>query len=83
MPRYIDAEIMPHGELWEQLTDNEKLNVLNYLLSRPSVDITRTVFEEVAGIMVEMPNSPGIIYTSKEYLQALLNKYNIEGGIEI
>ena len=32
MPRYIDAEIMPSGPLWEQLTDNEKLAVLNYLL---------------------------------------------------
>jgi hypothetical protein len=83
MPRYIDAEIMPHGELWEQLTDKEKLNVLNYLLSRPSVDVPRTIFEEIAGVTVEMPNSPGIIYTSKEAFQMLLDKYNIEGGIEI
>ena len=33
MPRYIDAEIMPHGELWEKLTDTEKINVLNKVCS--------------------------------------------------
>lgn len=83
MPRYIDAEIMPSGPLWEQLTDNEKLAVLNYLLSRPSVDITRTIFEEVAGILVESKNQKGVIWTVREAMESLLEKYNIEGGIEI
>ena len=83
MPRYIDAEPMPHGALWDELTDKEKINVLCYLISQPGTDIVRLLFEEFAGIMVEMPNSPGIIYTSKEAFQILLEKYNIEGGIEI
>ena len=83
MPRYIDAEVMPSGYLWEELTDKEKLNVFNYLLSRPSVDITRIIFEEVAGIMTELNPSPGVMWTTKEAFYSLLEKYNIEGGIEI
>lgn len=70
---------MPSGPLWEKLTDNEKLNVLNYLLSLPSVDITRTIFEDVASILVEIPYSEGKdLWTSKEAFQALADKYNIE-----
>ena len=83
MPRYIDAERMPSGPLWEELTDKEKMNVLCYLIGQPGTDVVRLLFEEFAGIMVEMQNSPGIIYTSKEAFQILLEKYNIEGGIEI
>lgn len=83
MPRYIDAEVMPSGPLWEELTDKEKLNVLSYLLSRPSVDITRTIFEEVAGIMVGLKSEQGVVWTTKEAFESLLEKYNIEGGIEI
>ena len=83
MPRFIDAEKMPSGPLWEELTNKEKANVLCYLISQPGTDVVRLLFEEFAGIMVEMPNSPGIVYTSKEAFQILLEKYNIEGGIEI
>ena len=47
MPRFIDAEKMPSGEIWEQLTDKEKLNVLHYLLSSSSSDVIRNVFEDI------------------------------------
>lgn len=83
MPRYIDAEIMPHGPLWEELTDKEKLNVLQYLLSSPSVDITRTVFENVASILVESQNQQGVLWTTKEAFYKLLEEFNIEGGLEV
>lgn len=83
MPRYIDAELMPHGPLWEELTDKEKLNVLQYLLSSPSVDITRTVFENVAGILVESQHQQGVLWTTKEAFYKLLEEFNIEGGLEV
>ena len=83
MPRYIDAEIMPHGPLWEELTDKEKLNVLQYLLSSPSVDITRTVFENVSSILVESQNQQGVLWTTKEAFYKLLEEFNIEGGLEV
>ena len=66
MLRYIDAEKMPHGPLWNELTDKEKLNVMNYLPSSPSVDVTRTVFENVAGILVELPSSKGVLWTTRD-----------------
>ena len=79
MPRYIDAEIMPHGELWEQLTDKEKLNVLNYLLSSPTVDLPREIFYEVCGNIVHLPNTPDdmLILVRPEF-EKLLKKYNLE-----
>ena len=39
MSRYIDAEPVPHGELWEALTDIEKANILCYLLNQPTADV--------------------------------------------
>ena len=83
MPRYIDAEKMPHGPLWDELTDKEKLNVLNYLLSSPSIDVTRTVFENVAGILVESSNQKGVLWTTREAFSSILKEFNIEGGIEV
>ena len=47
MPRWIDAEKMPSGPLWEELTDKEKLNVLHYLLSSSSSDVVRNIFEDI------------------------------------
>lgn len=83
MPRYIDAEKMPSGPLWEELTDKEKLNVLNYLISSPSIDVTRTIFENVAGILVESSNQEGVLWTTKEAFNIVLEEFNIEGGIEV
>ena len=83
MPRYIDAEKMPSGPLWEELTDKEKMNVLCYLISQPGTDIVRLLFEEFAGIMVSKNTDPEVCWTTKTAFKILLEKYNIEGGIEI
>ena len=78
MPKYIDAEIMPHGPLWEQL------NVLNYLLSSPSVDIPRKIFTDIAANTIHLPGTPeDMLITVKSEFIKLMEKYNIEGGIEI
>lgn len=83
MPRYIDAEIMPHGPLWEQLTDNEKLNVLNYLLSSPAVNIPREIFYDIATNTVHLPGTPeDMLITVKSEFIKLLEKYRVE-DIEI
>ena len=83
MPRYIDAEKMPSGPLWEELTDKEKMNVLCYLIGQPGTDIVRLLFEEFAGIMVSANSEPEVCWTTKTAFKMLLEKYNIEGGIEI
>ena len=78
MPRYIDAEIMPHGPLWEQLTVNEKLNVLNYLLSSPSVDIAREIFSDIAANTVHLLGAPeDMLVTAKSEFIKLMEKYNV------
>lgn len=80
MPRYIDAEIMPHGALWEQLTVNEKLNVLNYLLSSPSVNIPREIFYDIAANTVHLPGTPeDMLVMPRQEFEKILKKYNIEG----
>lgn len=80
MPRYIDAEIMPHGELWEKLTDTEKINVLNYLLSSPSVDVVKEIFYDVCGNIVHLPGMPeDTLIMPKQEFEKILKKYNIEG----
>lgn len=79
MPRYIDAEIMPHGELWEQLTDKEKLNVLNYLLSSTTTDLPREIFYEVCGNIVHLPDTPkDMLVLVRPEFEKLLKKYNLE-----
>ena len=83
MPRFIDAEKMPNGPLWEELTDKEKLNVLHYLISSPSVDITRTVFENVAGVLVESPSQKGVLWTTRDAFNSILQEFNIEGEIQV
>lgn len=83
MPRYIDAEKMPNGPLWDELTNKEKLNVLNYLISSPSIDVTRTVFENVAEILVESSSQKDVLWTTRDAFNKILEKFNIEGGIEV
>ena len=80
MPRYIDAEIMPHGELWEQLTNKEKLNVINYLLSSPTVDVVKEIFYDVCANIVHLPGMPEdtLVMPRREF-EKILEKYNIEG----
>lgn len=41
--RLIDANIMPHGQFWEGLTDKEKAKVLAYLVMSPTVDAVEVV----------------------------------------
>jgi hypothetical protein len=80
MPRYIDAEIMPHGPLWEQLTDNEKINVLSYLLSSPSVDVVKEIFYYICGNVVHFPGTlEDMLVMSRQEFEKVLKKYNIEG----
>lgn len=76
MPRYIDAEKMPHGELWEQLTDKEKANVLCYLISQPGIDVTRKVFEAIESILVESSDT-SVMWTTKEALEYLKEEYGL------
>ena len=83
MPRFIDGERTPCGSLWDELTDKEKLNVLYYLLSSPSIDVTRTVFEKVAGILIESPSQKGVLWTTRDAFNSILQEFNIEGGIEV
>jgi hypothetical protein len=83
MPRLIDAEKMPQGSLWEELTDKEKANVLCYLISQPGVDVVRLLFEEFAGILISTKSDPEVCWTTKTAFNFLLDKYHIEGGIEI
>ena len=47
MPRFIDAEKMPSGKLWDELTDKEKLNVLHYLLTSRTSDVIINIFNDV------------------------------------
>ena len=80
MPRYIDAEIIPNGELWEKLTDTEKINVLNYLLNAPSVDVVKEIFYDVCGNIVHLPETPeDMLIMSRQEFEKILKKYNIEG----
>ena len=43
MPRFIDAETMPSGPIWDSLSDKERLGVLSYLLSSPTEDVVSVV----------------------------------------
>ena len=69
--------------MWDELTDKEKLNVLNYLISSPSIDVTRTVFEKGAGIHVDSPSQKGVLWTTRDAFNSILEEFNIEGGIEV
>ena len=75
MPRFIDAEKMPSGELWEQLTDKEKLNVLNYLLTARSSDVIRNIFEDIEELNSSIVDGQMFFFT-KQFNQ-LKKKYGV------
>lgn len=77
MPRLIDAEKMPSGEIWEQLTDKEKLNVLHYLLSSSSSDVIRNIFEDIEELNSSVVKGQ-IFFFTKQFNQ-LKKKYGVEG----
>ena len=56
MPRYIDAEVMPKDEFWDDLSDREKAKVLQYLIGMPTADVvpreeTDTLEYTLMGVM--------------------------------
>lgn len=75
MPRYIDAEKMPSGELWEQLTDKEKLNVLNYLLSSSNSDVVRNIFEDIEELNSSVVDGQMFFFTKQ--FDELKKKYGV------
>jgi hypothetical protein len=77
MPRYIDAEPMPHGPLWDELTDKEKANVLCYLISMPGASVVREIFDAVEGILVEPNSNDKVLWTTKEAFKCLREEYNV------
>ena len=77
MARFIDAEKMPSGELWDQLTDKEKLNVLHYLLSSHTSDVIKNIFEDIEELNCSIVNGQMFFFT-KQFNQ-LKKKYGVEG----
>lgn len=77
MPRFIDAEKMPSGPLWDELTDKEKLNVLNYLLSSRTSDVVRSIFEDIEGLNSSIVDGQ-IFFFTRQFNQ-LKKKYGVEG----
>ena len=77
MPRFIDAEKMPSGEIWEQLTDKEKLCVLHYLLSSHSSDVVRSIFEDIEELNSSIVDGQMFFFTKQ--FNKLKKKYGVEG----
>ena len=75
MPRYIDAEKMPHGPLWEELTDKEKMNVLCYLLQSPGTDVVRLIFEDIEEIDSSVVEGQMFFFTDQ--FDKLKRKYRV------
>lgn len=73
MPRWIDAEKMPNGPLWDELTDKEKLNVLHYLLSSSSSDVIRNIFEDIEELNSSVVDGQMFFFT--EQFDKLKRKY--------
>ena len=76
MPRYIDAEKMPSGPLWDELTDKEKLNVLNYLLSSRTSDVVRNIFEDIEELNSSIVDGQMFFFTKQ--FDKLKKKYGLE-----
>ena len=77
MPRWIDAEKMLSGPLWDELTDKEKLNVLHYLLSSSSSDIIRSIFEDIEELTSSIVDGQMFFFTKQ--FNKLKKKYGVEG----
>lgn len=77
MPRYIDAEKMPHGPLWDDLTDKEKMNVLNYLLSSRTSDVVRNIFEDIEELNSSIVDGQMFFFTKQ--FNKIKKKYGVEG----
>lgn len=75
MPRFIDAEKMPSGPLWEELTDKEKMNVLCYLLSTPGADVPRLIFEDIEELNSSVVDGQMFFFT--EQFEKLKRKYRV------
>lgn len=76
MPRYIDAEKMPSGPLWEELTDKEKMNVLCYLLQSPGTDVVRLIFEDIEELNSSIVDGQMFFFTKQ--FDKLKRKYGVE-----
>ena len=77
MPRYIDAERMPSGPLWEELTDKEKMNVLCYLLQSPGADVVRLIFEDIEELNISVVDGQMFFFTKQ--FDKLKRKYRVGG----
>lgn len=77
MPRWIEAEKMPNGPLWDELTDKEKLNVLHYLLSSSSSDVIRNIFEDIEELNSSVVDGQMFFFTKQ--FDKLKKKYGVEG----
>ena len=77
MTRFIDAEKMPSGPLWDELTDKEKLNVLNYLLSSRTSDVVRNIFEDIEDLNSSVVDGQMFFFTKQ--FRKLKKKYGVEG----
>lgn len=76
MSRFIDAEKMPSGPLWEELTDKEKMNVLYYLLSSPGCNVARMIFEDIEELNSSVVDGQMFFFT--EQFEKIKRKYGLE-----
>lgn len=76
MPRFIDAEKMPSGPLWEQLTDKEKLNVLEYLLTSKTADVIINIFNDIEELNSSVVDNQ-MFFFKKDFIK-LKKKYGLE-----
>ena len=75
MSRFIDAEKMPSGPLWEELTDKEKMNVLCYLLQSPGADVVKLIFEDIEEINSSVVDGQMFFFTKQ--FEKIKRKYGV------
>ena len=76
MSRFIDAEKMPSGPLWEQLTDKEKLNVLHYILTSRTSDVIINIFNDIEELNSSVVDGQ-MFFFKKDFIK-LKKKYGLE-----